>query len=126
MTYDHANEEDRGDEIMVVQRDQTLFKGFLKPGGEIVLWNSIDSSFVDLSKDQFTFKSRRFFDRSRVKLEFYINDFFEDQLVACCEHALVNSNEKHLFQVERVVGSKYCQRWIFHEDFLSKLLFFSI
>ena len=35
VTYDHANGDDRGDEIMVVQHGQTLFKGFLKPGGEI-------------------------------------------------------------------------------------------
>lgn len=37
MTYDRTNGNDHGDEIRVIQRDQTLFKGYLKTGGKIFL-----------------------------------------------------------------------------------------
>ncbi len=60
------------------------------------------------SKDQLTFKSKRYRNDSRVKFEFYINDLFEDEMTACCEHALINKDEKHFFKVEHVLGSKPC------------------
>jgi len=60
-------------------------------------------------KDQLTFKSKRYRDDPRLKLEFYINDLLEDRMIGCCEHSLINRNDKHFFQVERVVGSKPCQ-----------------
>jgi hypothetical protein len=59
-------------------------------------------------KDQLTFKSKRYRNNSRLKFEFYINDILEDRMIACCEYALIHTNEKHLFQVEHVVGSKPC------------------
>ncbi len=61
-------------------------------------------------QDQLTFKSKRYRDNSKLKLEFYINDLLEDRMIACCEHALINNNENHFFQVERIIGSKPCQQ----------------
>jgi hypothetical protein len=44
-----------------------------------------------------------------LKLEFYINDLLEDEMRACCEHGFIDEKDsKHLFQVEKVIGSKPC------------------
>ncbi|CAF1102255.1 unnamed protein product [Adineta steineri] len=91
LTYHGTNVGRHGDEIMIVQRDKTVFKGCLNRG------------------DQLTFKSKRYHDERRIQFEFYINDLLEDRMTACCEHALINTNEKHYFQVNRVVGSQPCQ-----------------
>ncbi|CAF3484833.1 unnamed protein product [Adineta steineri] len=91
LTYHGTNVGRHGDEIMIVQRDKTVFKGCLNRG------------------DQLTFKSKRYHDERRIQFEFYINDLLEDRMTACCEHALININEKHYFQVNRVVGSQPCQ-----------------
>jgi len=61
-------------------------------------------------QDQLTFKTKRYRDDARIKLEFYINDLLEDRTTACCEHALINRDENHFFQVIDVVGSKPCQQ----------------
>jgi hypothetical protein len=69
--------------------------------------------FFNIFKDQLTFKSKRYQDESRIKFEFYINDLLEDRMIACCEHALINRNDKHLFEIQRVVGSKPCQQYFY-------------
>jgi len=33
-------------------------------------------------------------------------------MISCCEHSLINRNEKHFFQVERIIGSKPCQKYL--------------
>ncbi len=63
----------------------------------------------DLFKDQFTFKSQRYRNESRIKLKFYINDFIEEKMISCCEHGLINRNRpEHLFQIDKVIGAKPC------------------
>ena len=58
--------------------------------------------------DQLTFKSKRYRDNPRIKLDFYINDLLEEQMSACCEHKLIHRYQNHIFRVETVIGSKPC------------------
>ncbi|UJR29254.1 hypothetical protein I4U23_010468 [Adineta vaga] len=90
ITYRSTRAKKHGDEIMIVQREKTVFKGCLKRG------------------DQFTFKSKRYHNDGRIHLEFFINDLLEDRMIACCEHALINKDKNHLFRIERVTGSQPC------------------
>lgn len=63
-------------------------------------------------KDQLTFKSKRYRNNARLKLEFYINDVLEDRITSCCEYSLVKSSENNIFKVENIVGSKPCHEYI--------------
>jgi len=96
------------DEITIIQHDQTVYKGCLKRGGMSLFLNKKEIKFVN--KDQLTFKSQRYRNNSRIQLEIYVNGIFEDELVSCCEHSLIDRNQEHFFQVERVFGSKPCQQ----------------
>ncbi|CAF3533517.1 unnamed protein product [Rotaria sp. Silwood1] len=92
LTYRSSAASRHGDEIMIVQNGRTVFKGCLTCG------------------DQLTFKSKRYRDNPRIKLDFYINDILEDRIIACCEHALIKRDENHFFQIDHIVGSKSCQQ----------------
>ncbi|CAF3490799.1 unnamed protein product [Rotaria sp. Silwood1] len=79
------------DEIEILQHNRTVFKGCLACGGQL------------------TFKSKRYRNESKLKLRFYINGLFEDEMIACCEHGLIGKNRSnHLFQIEDIFGSKPC------------------
>ncbi|CAF1311995.1 unnamed protein product [Rotaria sordida] len=91
LTYRSSATSRHGDEIMIVENGRTVFKGCLTRG------------------DQLTFKSKRYRDNPKIKLDFYINDILEDQIIACCEHGLIKKDENHIFQIEHIVGSKPCQ-----------------
>jgi hypothetical protein len=96
------------DEIMIIQHDHVVFKGCLKDGGKNI---KIHLKVYTLFKDQFTFKSQRYRTESRIKLKFYVNDFLEEKMIACCEHGLMDRNRpEHLFQIDKIVGSKPCDK----------------
>ncbi|CAF1625644.1 unnamed protein product, partial [Adineta ricciae] len=90
ITYRNAKADKHGDEIMIVQRGKTVFKGCLKRG------------------DRLTLKSKRYHNDGRIHFEFFINDSLEDRMIACCEHSLISKDKNHLFCIERVVGSQPC------------------
>ena len=71
--------------------------------------NSFNLFFSYKIKDELTFKSKRYRHESRLKFEFYINDILEDRILCCCEHSLINRNEKDFFQIKNIIGSKPCQ-----------------
>ncbi|UJR20495.1 hypothetical protein I4U23_023623 [Adineta vaga] len=87
----HSQRKKSMDEIIITQHNRIVYKGCLKHG------------------DQFTFKSKRYRNESHIRLKFYINDVLEDEMTSCCEHGLINRNRrKHLFRIERIIGSKPC------------------
>ncbi len=60
-------------------------------------------------KDELTFKSKRYQNDSKLKLKFYVNDVLEDEMIACCEHGLINRNRRHhVFQIESITGARPC------------------
>lgn len=96
---------------MIIQQNRTVFKGCLRSGGMFWIKKFYFFKFFYLyfKKDELTFKSKRYRTNPGFKLDFYINDLFEDQIISCCEHSLLNKNSKYLFQFERVIGTKPCQ-----------------
>ncbi|CAF3761321.1 unnamed protein product [Rotaria magnacalcarata] len=80
LTYRSSATRKHGDEIMILQNGRTVFKGCLSSG------------------DQLTFKSKRYRNNSRIKLDFFINDLLEDRITACCEHALTKADGNHVFK----------------------------
>jgi len=61
--------------------------------------------------DELTFKSKRYRNDSKLKLKVYINDLLEDEMIACCEHGLMNRNSHHyLFQIQSITGAKPCDK----------------
>ncbi|CAF1361256.1 unnamed protein product [Rotaria sordida] len=92
LTYQCPNTRRRHiDEIEIIQHNRTVFKGCLGCG------------------DQLTFKSKRYRNKSQLKLKFYINGLLEDEMIACCEHGLIHKNRhNHLFHIEDIFGSKPC------------------
>lgn len=111
MTYCNSCGNKYGDEVMVVQNDRTVFKGCLTNGGNYQWshWN-LTRILNLLIKDQFTFKSKRYQDDPKLKLEFYINDVIEEQIILCCEHALIKKCNSDCFLIENISGSKPCQK----------------
>ncbi|CAF3415385.1 unnamed protein product [Rotaria socialis] len=91
LTYRNSAAGKHGDEITILQNGRTVFKGCLSSG------------------DQLTFKSKRYRNSSRIKLDFFINDLLEDRITTCCEHALTKTDGNHVFKVENIIGSKPCQ-----------------
>ncbi|CAF0964502.1 unnamed protein product [Rotaria sp. Silwood1] len=70
------------DEIEILQHNRTVFKGCLACGGQL------------------TFKSKRYRNESKLKLRFYINGLFEDEMIACCEHGLIDQSNQQKLKTE--------------------------
>ncbi|CAF3908727.1 unnamed protein product [Adineta steineri] len=83
MIYQGIGSERHGDEIMVLQENIIVFKGFLRP------------------KEPFTFKFKRHHRQLIVKLEFFINELFECRLSIDCEREQLNE-ENDLFQLQHM------------------------
>ncbi|CAF4406222.1 unnamed protein product, partial [Adineta steineri] len=83
MIYQGIGSERHGDEIMVLQENIIVFKGFLRP------------------KEPFTFKFKRHHRQLIVKLEFFINELFECRLSIDCEREQLNV-ENDLFQLQHM------------------------
>ncbi|CAF4553713.1 unnamed protein product, partial [Rotaria socialis] len=68
---------------------------------------------IYLREDQLKFKSKRYRNETKLKLKFYINDIFEDEIIACCEHRLIHRNRhNHLFHIQDIFGSKPCYKFL--------------
>ncbi|CAF3640629.1 unnamed protein product, partial [Rotaria sp. Silwood2] len=83
MTYQGIKSQRHGDEIMVLQENIIVFKGFLRP------------------QETFTFKFKRHYRQLILKLEFFINELFECCLSIDCERQQIDE-KNDLFQLEAI------------------------
>jgi hypothetical protein len=83
MIYQGNGTERHGDEIMVLQENLIVFKGFLR------------------AKESFTFKFQQHPRRLIVKLEFFINELFECCLPIDCERQQIEQDNE-LFQLQNL------------------------
>jgi hypothetical protein len=96
---------------MVIQHHRVIFKGCLQNGGKIIIENKNLFQGFSLPTGQFTFKSQRYRNESRIKIKFYINDFLEQTMIACCEYGFIDRNRpEHIFQIEKIVGAEPCHK----------------
>ncbi|CAF1656107.1 unnamed protein product, partial [Adineta ricciae] len=91
MVYRGIGSERHGDEIMVLQENIIVFKGFLR------------------SEEPFKFKFQRRHRQLFVRLEFFINELFECRLSIDCERKQVDE-ENELFQLQHLEPLKRHQR----------------
>ncbi|CAF1675017.1 unnamed protein product, partial [Adineta ricciae] len=91
MVYRGIGNERHGDEIMVLQENVIVFKGFLR------------------SEEPFKFKFQRRHRQLFVRLEFFINELFECRLSIDCERKQVDE-ENELFQLQHFEPLKRHQR----------------
>ncbi|CAF0923583.1 unnamed protein product [Rotaria sordida] len=83
MIYQGIKCQKHGDEIMVLQENIIVFKGFLRP------------------EEKFTFKFKCYYRQLIVKLEFFINELFECCLSIDCQQEQI-VEENHLFQLQTI------------------------
>ncbi|UJR29256.1 hypothetical protein I4U23_010470 [Adineta vaga] len=91
MIYQGIGNDKHGDEIMVLQENIIVFKGFLR------------------ADESFTFKFQRHHRRLIVKLEFFINELFECRLSINCENQQIDE-ENDIFQLQHLESIKLNRR----------------
>ncbi|CAF1931645.1 unnamed protein product [Rotaria magnacalcarata] len=87
MNYRGIQSQRHGDEIMVLQENIIIFKGFLRP------------------QETFTFKFKRHYRQLNVKLEFFINELCECCLTINCERKQINE-QNEFFQLETIQSNE--------------------
>lgn len=100
MIYRGNGNERYGDEIMVLQENIIVFKGFLRPQGKLneKFWFKFVLFFF---KETFTFKFKRSSRRTFVKLEFLINELFECCLTIDYEQKQIEEKNQ-FFQLDNI------------------------
>ena len=56
------------------------------------------------------FKSKRKINESMYKLDIYLNDLFDSEIISCCEYGLIRNDTTDLFQIKEVIGSQPCEK----------------
>lgn len=112
MTYRRQDHERHGDEILVLQDNIIVFKGFLQPEGEFEKQNICEKEFVCLFEESFTFQFQRHHRQSNVNLEFLINELFQCSLTINCEEQQIEQ-ENRLFQLVNFQSRDSNRRYFF-------------
>ena len=110
MIYLPKEKKEHGDEIVLVQKNSIVFKGYLRAKGCLFtdhLWScpSLEESF------SFQIQSR--VSSSLVTLECFVNDLFECRLSIDCDHKRLDPGTD-LFRIERVIKSIVHRRSVEH------------
>lgn len=110
MTYRNSKSAKQIDELKIMRHDQTIYKAYIKDGGQSKIWSSVSINWLWIFLDSFTFESRQDLNESMYKLDIYLNDVLHHTIVTCCEYGLMRDNQLDSLYIDKIVGSKPCQK----------------